>query len=108
MEVFVYGCGGAFAAEVLHWAALRKKKNFPSYWRSPFYWIVTVLLVLLGGVVAHAWSVSLASPISIMMALVVGFSAPALLKMLSRAFVKSATLGVAEEGKATFWTFMSG
>src|SRR5580700_10883585 len=47
--VFLVGTlGGAFA-ELLHWWNLRQQEVLPAYVKRPFYWIVTVLLMVAGG-----------------------------------------------------------
>lgn len=58
MGIFLYGIiGGAFA-ELLGLFKLRHQapSEFPAWLKSPFYWIVTVCMVLAGGVLT--WSMS--------------------------------------------------
>ena len=54
LDYFLWGIAGAAIDEVLHWASLRRRKEFPSYWLSWRYWFITAALVLVGGVVAFA------------------------------------------------------
>jgi hypothetical protein len=49
LEGFLYGLlGGAFA-ELLGIFKLRREVNLPPWMRSPFYWVITVLMILAGG-----------------------------------------------------------
>jgi hypothetical protein len=93
--MFLWGCIGSGCDELLHWGALRQRKTFPTYVRSVKYWIVTALLVLMGGIVAFAFGTSTSRMGSPLGMLVVGYSAPALIKSLSKALLrKPPTLGV--------------
>lgn len=52
IDGFVFGMIGGLLAELLGLFKLRQQAptDLPSWIRSPFYWIVTVLMVLAGGV----------------------------------------------------------
>jgi hypothetical protein len=52
ISVGLVGCLGAIGAETLHWHGLRRRARLPPYLKSTFYWIVTFVMVLLGGFVA--------------------------------------------------------
>jgi hypothetical protein len=44
------GVAGGMSAEVLHWYRLARNDKRISQYTGPLYWITTVLMVLLGGV----------------------------------------------------------
>lgn len=50
--IFLVACMGGVFAELLKWYKLREIGKLPTYARQAFYWIVTILMVLAGGVVA--------------------------------------------------------
>ena len=73
-EVFAAGVFGGIFLELLHWWNLRRRNpRFPNYARSFFYWIVTLLMVLAGGVLALFYFGDRAEAI---VAFHVGLSAP--------------------------------
>lgn len=53
MEVLLVGAFGGVANEVLHWYGLRKKSAFPKYAKSPFYWAITLFMILVGAGFAY-------------------------------------------------------
>ncbi len=79
-----YGIGGGALAELLGWWKLRQTApvNLPAYLKSPFYWIMTVLMSLAGGVVAFVYAKSGIS-LSPILALNVGASAPLIIGNLT-------------------------
>jgi hypothetical protein len=50
-EGFVYGVVGGILSELLGWFRLRQQapSEFPIWLKSPFYWVLTVLMILAGG-----------------------------------------------------------
>ena len=50
-EYFMYGVFGGLLAELLGLYKLRTQApaTFPAYLRSPFYWVVTIGMILAGG-----------------------------------------------------------
>lgn len=50
--VFGVGCAGGAVAELLHWWGLRNAEQLPAYRSSPFYWAVTITMILAGGFLA--------------------------------------------------------
>ena len=50
-EYFMYGVFGGLLAELLGLYKLRTQVSatFPAYLRSPFYWVVTIGMILAGG-----------------------------------------------------------
>ena len=77
--IFGTGCAGGVLAELLHWWNLRESPQLPAYSKSPFYWIVTVVMILAGGFVAWIYFGSKAEAI---IAVHVGLSAPLILQKL--------------------------
>lgn len=51
-SVFLVGCLGGSLSEVLHWWNLRTSNKLPRYSDKPRYWILTILMIFAGGVVA--------------------------------------------------------
>jgi hypothetical protein len=94
--IFLLGSCGAAFDELLHWVALRRRATFPTYARSPFYWIVTVVLITGGGLVTYVLAISINYSIQPIVAFVAGFSAPALVKKLSKTFLGTPKLGAGE------------
>lgn len=48
---FLFGIGGGFLAELVGLYKLRRetKSNFPKYYSSPIYWVITLAMILTGG-----------------------------------------------------------
>jgi hypothetical protein len=97
MEVLVWGLLGSALDEILHWSSFRRRTGLPTYLRETKYWIVTALLIAGGGITALAVGTSSEWITTPLAALLAGFTAPALLKKLAKAFVRSTTAG----GKGT-------
>lgn len=75
--VFGLGLFGGFAAEVYRWYQIRESNSLPEYARSPLYWIVSALMILIGGGLAWLWQIDPAQPF---LAVQVGVSAPLIIK----------------------------
>jgi hypothetical protein len=86
MEAFLYGVLGGFLAELFGLWKLRHelKPNLPPYLRSPFYWLMTILMILSGGGIALMYVKSgvVRPPI---LAVNVGASAPLIIGGLTQA-----------------------
>ncbi len=52
INVLLVGCFGGLAAEALHWWNLRTTDRLPQYGKKLFYWIITVIMILVGGGIA--------------------------------------------------------
>ena len=50
--VCLLGSIGGLTAEFMHWYSLRHQNRLPVYLKSPFYWMITIGMVLVGGLVA--------------------------------------------------------
>jgi len=51
--IFALGWAGGICNEVLHWWNIRRDANLPDYARKIRYWVVTGLMILLGGFIAY-------------------------------------------------------
>jgi hypothetical protein len=78
-NVFAIGCAGGAVAELLHWWNLRQNEQLPSYARSIFYWVLTILMMLAGGFVTWLYFGERAEAV---VALHVGISTPLILQKL--------------------------
>jgi hypothetical protein len=78
--IFGIGCAGGVLAELLHWWNLRESPQLPAYSASPFYWALTVAMILAGGLVAWVYFGERAEAI---IALHVGLSTPLILQKLA-------------------------
>jgi hypothetical protein len=78
--VFALGVLGGALGELLKWYQLRESPNLPEYTKKPFYWIITVLMILVGGMLALLQGLDGTKPL---LALNIGISAPLILKGLA-------------------------
>lgn len=81
-QVFLIGCLGGIGSEALHWRIIFREmpaKAAP-YARHPGYWVMTLILILLGGVLS---ALLLAIPAPTLAALQIGLSAPLTLQRLA-------------------------
>jgi hypothetical protein len=74
------GLAGGVSNEVLHWWGLRFDENLPHYARRVFYWLITAIMVVVGGVVAQ---IQLGSGGVPFIAFQIGLLAPMLLKKIA-------------------------
>ena len=74
---FLLGAIGGLLGELLKWYSMRESPNLPAYLRSPFYWVVTVLMILAGGGLVPIQGVKADNP---WLAINVGVTAPLILK----------------------------
>jgi hypothetical protein len=78
--IFGLGVLGGALAEVLKWYQLRESDNPPAYLHSILYWVTTVIMALVGGILAFVQQVDIKQPI---LAINIGISAPLILKGLA-------------------------
>jgi hypothetical protein len=81
--VFAVGCFGGVMIEVVHLWELKKTSPIPVYLRSPFYWAISTLMVLCGGVLTVL--ILGANHVAAIQAIQAGAGAPAILHKLSAA-----------------------
>jgi hypothetical protein len=77
--IFGTGCAGGLLAELLHWWNLRESPQLPAYARSPVYWLITLAMILAGGLIAWIYFGERAEAI---IAIHVGVSAPLIVQKL--------------------------
>lgn len=80
-QIFLCGLFGGFLGELLKWYRLRCSADLPSYIKSPFYWIITILIIISGGLLSLLYS---SERMSAIMSLNIGISAPLILQNLSQ------------------------
>lgn len=82
LQVFAVGFLGGIGGEVLRWYNLRKLPagNLPIYLKSPFYWIVSLLMASMGGVLAVLYKTN---GMNAILAFHIGLSAPLILQRLT-------------------------
>jgi len=88
--VFLFGVIGGALAEVLKWWQLREATNPPAYLKSVFYWVITGIMVLVGGILAVAYNVEASKPL---LAINIGVSAPLILKGLASVVPSKPSVG---------------
>lgn len=81
-SVFGVGCAGGAVAELLHWWGLRNAEQLPAYRASPFYWGVTIAMILAGGFLAWLYFGDSAEGL---VAAHVGLATPLILQKLATA-----------------------
>src|SRR5262249_31649999 len=79
-QVFFAGLAGGCLLERVHWYAIRKNGRWPTYGKSPQYWIVSAIMAVAGGGLAVLYFGARAEGI---VALHIGLSAPLILQKLS-------------------------
>lgn len=112
LSTFLWALGGGVAAEALRWWRLVQRHragqslNLPAYARSPFYWGLTAVVVLAGGMLAVAYAAS-GQALGPILAVNIGASAPLIIQGLasSAPAVGAATL---EPAPPTPRNFLSG
>jgi hypothetical protein len=80
LQVFLCGLAGGAVLELLHWYNKRRDPEIPAYARNPIYWIITLLMAVVGGGLAVLYFGSHAEPI---ITFHVGLSTPLILQKLT-------------------------
>jgi hypothetical protein len=79
-QVFALGLIGGSAAELVRWYKIRDSPNKPDYLKSAFYWMVTVMMILLGGGLAVVYGTE---NVNALLGINIGASAPLILTALA-------------------------
>lgn len=79
-SIFLYGVLGGIFSELLGLFKLRHKApdHFPEWLRSPFYWIITFIMIIVGGVLTVIYSKA-GINLNPLVAVNIGASAPLLI-----------------------------
>lgn len=85
--------------EFMHWWSLKTNPDFPEYARRTKYWVITALMVLIGGGLAVLY---LGASLDVLLALHIGLSAPLILQKLT---TTAAAVQGARGGGATVLNF---
>ena len=78
--VLAFGCFGGVLAEAWRWYKIRESPNLPSYLKSPLYWTVTVIMILVGGILACLYGTE---NVDAFLVLNIGASAPLIISALA-------------------------
>jgi hypothetical protein len=84
---FLWGCAGGVGSEILHIYLIREKPA-PIWLKSPLYWLTTLAMVVIGGILVIAY-VNSANSLDPLAAMQIGVSAPLLLRSLGKAVPKA-------------------
>ena len=85
MDLWFAGLLGGCASEVLKWFRIREElhKGLPDYAKSWSYWIVTIVMAALGGVLVFMYQASEDVVLSHILAFNIGASAPLILEKIA-------------------------
>lgn len=79
--IFIVGCFGGIMGEILNWYLRRDSPHIAEYRKGIRYWITTVLMILVGGVLAALYGTEEKNAILVAH---IGLSAPLLIKALAQ------------------------
>jgi hypothetical protein len=110
LPVFGWGCFGGILAESLSWYQLRESPHLPAYAKSAFYWGITLLFIIIGGILACLYGTVKVNGI---LAVNIGASAPIIIASLGSTPAKpaqNATMGaeLKTKEKLSLREFLSG
>jgi len=78
--VLAVGCFGGVLAEAWRWYKIRESPNLPSYLKSPVYWIITLIMILGGGILSSFYGTE---NVNAFLVLNIGASAPLIVSALA-------------------------
>jgi len=84
LETFLWGLAGGLGAELVVFFSIRQLRahELPYFVRSPRYYIITLIMILFGGLIALAYAKS-GTPLNAILAIQVGASTPLILRKFS-------------------------
>lgn len=85
LPVFLCGAFGGLMGELLKWYRLRELNKLPQYIRSPFYWLITLLIIFCGGILTTLYGTK---DVNSILAVNIGLSAPLIIHSLSKSLIK--------------------
>lgn len=95
VDAMLLGAIGAALHEVSRWVGLRQASRLPAYFYRLHYWVLSAALMLMGGALA-----ALLDATTVMQALAIGISAPAIVSRLGSAAPKELHLGSASKNES--------
>jgi len=104
--VFGIGIFGGALAEFAKWIALRETNpnNFPIYARSIVYWIITIILMIVGGILALLYGYT---DVDALLVANIGASAPLIIRALAST-TPPGTPGGGQRAPPNFKNFLAG
>jgi hypothetical protein len=100
---FLVGCFGGIMGEALNWYARRNSPRIAAYLRGARYWVTTIVMILIGGVLATLYGVEEKSAILVAQ---IGLTAPLIIKALAQIPPQGTTKNVA--GTPSLLDFIAG
>ncbi len=79
--IFLFGCLGGILLELYRLYKIRQDKNSPSYYGQLKYWIITLGMIVCGGVLSWLWDMEVT--LTPLLAVNIGITAPLLLSLLA-------------------------
>lgn len=110
---FPWALAGGLAAEALRWWRLVRNQragatiNLPAYVRNPYYWALTAVIVLAGGILAVAYAAS-GQQLGPILAFNIGASAPLVIQGLAANAPRVVGVGDGETPAASPRNFLGG
>lgn len=82
VSIFTLGVFGGFLGESIKWYRIRERRTLPHYLKSPFYWSVTLIVILSGGVLAALYGTE---PKNALLVVNIGITAPLIIQSMAQA-----------------------
>jgi hypothetical protein len=101
LEAIGAGATGSLLFEATRWGALRTRDRLPRYAWKLHYWILSAVLISVGGITAAVFT-----PGSLQATVAIGISAPAIVTQIARTFpqlFRRLTLGAQENASLEEW-----
>jgi hypothetical protein len=80
-NIFWLGVFGGFLGEAVKWYRLRENLYLPHYIKSPFYWIITLVIIFSGGIMTVLYGYEIKNPL---LAVNIGISAPLIIQTFAQ------------------------